>query len=294
MEIRERNRALKAKTIADFIEKCKVSGDPAYENRADFAEILQEVHASADRKAAQAAAREAQNVANTKTGANASSPARLWHPGMELVIAGVIGKLGTRYLGKYKKEELLKTLPKAFVALSEKKPFADEIDPSEEKAEAADGKIQTLVTPTNSWEVGEGGMYRTLNELAADTGRGFFIDYTKAPVSQVTIEFCEVFELDPWQLFSGDCTLYVVERASDLVRELEARGIPCAAVGMLTSDNDKAICHRETRSLLNRPGADELLKLLKADLKAEAVKDEAGKEEAGTQATGTEELRADV
>lgn len=250
MEIRERNRALKAKTIAQYIEKCNEGGAPAYQNREDYAWLTEKVTASAARKSAEQEAREKLNSQNA---------ANAFHPGMELVIAGVIGKYGTAFLGKYKKEALLKTLPKAFTALSEKAPFTETKPQPQEEAPAA----------AFSWEIGEGGMYRTLNELAADTGRGFFIDYTKVPVSQVTIEFCEVFEIDPWQLFSGDCRLYAVERASDLVRKLESEGIPCAAVGMLTGDNDKAICHRETRSLLNRPQPDELLKILKEELREE-------------------------
>lgn len=236
MEIRERNRALKAKTLKDFFEKCNVSGDAAWESREEFDFLKTKLSA--------AAASEEEEPEGAK-------------PGQELVIAGVIGKAGTCFLGKYRKEKLLTKLPKAFIELGEAEVMTKELVIPEE--------LSGLL----SWEVGEGGMYRTLNEIAKTAKGGFVVDYCKVPVSQVTIEFCEVFELDPWQMLSGGCVIFAADRGSDVIRVLEAAGIPCALIGLMSSDNDKVIAHRETRSLLNRPQPDEILKVLKEELRAE-------------------------
>ena len=84
----------------------------------------------------------------------------------------------------------------------------------------------------------------------------------KFPVRQETIEICELYRLNLYQLRSGGCFLIVTEDESRVVKELSARGIPAAVIGELTNNNDKIIQNGEDIRYIDRPAPDELEKIL--------------------------------
>lgn len=175
------------------------------------------------------------------------------HPGQEIVLCGYIGLAGTVYLAEEKADELEKTLPRHFIRSGiELKDMAD-ILPDPQTALQHGVKAMYLI--------GEGGLLNGLCRLASDSATGFRIDYEEVPVKQVTIECCEVFDLNPWQLMSGGCVMMVTEHGYETVRAFEQLGVPCRIIGYISSDKDKVICHGEIRSCLNRPQPDELLKV---------------------------------
>ncbi|MDO5408939.1 MAG: AIR synthase-related protein [Lachnospiraceae bacterium] len=175
------------------------------------------------------------------------------HPGQEIVLCGCIGLIGTVYLAEHEKEALGKTLPDHFIrsgaALADRTGILP--DPQEAK--------KTGVTAM--YQIGEGGLLNGLCRLAADSKTGFCIDYEEVPVKQVTIECCEVFDLNPWQLMSGGCVLMVTEHGYETRHVFEKLGVPCRIIGYISRDHDKVICHDDIRSCLNRPEPDELLKI---------------------------------
>ena len=79
---------------------------------------------------------------------------------------------------------------------------------------------------------------------------------------QETIEICELYRLNPYQLRSGGVFLIVTEDESRVVKELSARGIPAAVIGELTNNNDKIIQNGEDIRYIDRPAPDELEKIL--------------------------------
>lgn len=176
-----------------------------------------------------------------------------FYPGQEIVLCGYIGLAGTVYLAREKSGELNKYLPGHFIqsgaALEEMISVLPEPDLAQKHGVKA------------MYQIGEGGFLNGLCRLAGDSGTGFRIDYEEVPVKQVTIEFCEVFDLNPWQLMSGGCVMMVTEHGYETVRAFEHLGVPCRIIGYITADHDKVICHGDIRSHLNRPQPDELLKV---------------------------------
>lgn len=175
------------------------------------------------------------------------------HPGQEIVLCGCIGLAGTVYLAQHRAEELRKTLPGHFIRSGTSLEERIGILP--------DPEIARVHGVTAMYHIGEGGLLNGLCRLAADSATGFRIDYEAVPVKQVTIECCEVFDLNPWHLMSGGCVLMVAEHGYETVRAFEHPDAPCRIIGYISGDNDKAICHGEIRSCLNRPQPDELLKV---------------------------------
>lgn len=176
------------------------------------------------------------------------------HPGQEIVLCGYIGLIGTVYLAEEKGKELEKTLPRHFIQSGME--LKDMISILPEPEIAVKHGVKAM------YQVGEGGLLNSLCRLAADSSVGFRIDYEEVPVKQVTIECCEIFHLNPWQLMSGGCVMMITEHGYETVRAFENLNIPCRIIGYMSYDQDKVICHGEIRSHLNRPEPDELLKVI--------------------------------
>lgn len=175
------------------------------------------------------------------------------HPGQEIVLCGYIGLAGTVYLAEEKREDLEKTLPRHFIQSGVALKEIIRVLPDPETA------VKHGVSAM--YQIGEGGLLNGLCCLAADSPAGFRVDYEQVPVKQVTIECCEVFHLNPWQLMSGGCVMMITEHGYETVRAFEELGVPCRIIGYISHDQDKVICHEEIRSHLNRPEPDELLKV---------------------------------
>lgn len=99
-------------------------------------------------------------------------------------------------------------------------------------------------------------------EMAEASGVGLEIDLKKIPVRQETIEVCEFFGINPYQLISSGCMLMAAEDGNLLVRELEKAGIPATIIGKATAGNDRVLLNEEERRFLEPPKADELYKAI--------------------------------
>ena len=175
-------------------------------------------------------------------------------PGQEIVLFGYIGMAGTVYLAEERREELERVLPRHFVQSG--LALKDKICILPEPEIAVKHGVKAM------YQIGEGGLLNGLCRLAADSPTGFRVDYEEVAVRQVTIECCEVFHLNPWQLMSGGCVMMITERGYETVRAFETPELPCRIIGYISPDQDKVICHDEVRSYLNRPEPDELLKVI--------------------------------
>ena len=178
-------------------------------------------------------------------------------PGMDVVMSKWIGLQGTAQIAVLKKDVLEQRLPVRFVA------EAATFDKYMSVVPEARAAMKAGVCGMH--DVSGGGIFRALWELADIAQTGISIDLKKIPVKQETIEVCEVFGLNPYELLSGGALLMVTEDGEALVEELFREGIPAEVIGKLTDNNDKAIVNRgpdadETR-YLERPKTDEIDKI---------------------------------
>ena len=119
------------------------------------------------------------------------------------------------------------------------------------------------------------GMLRIIGEKEAELRERFtpaFIGQMKAydselcglskiAVRQETIEVCEHFRLNPYQLASGGSFLMLTENGEALADALNQKGIQAAVIGQLTDSNDKIIHNGEDMRYIDRPAPDELMKV---------------------------------
>ncbi len=106
--------------------------------------------------------------------------------------------------------------------------------------------------------VREGGVFGGLWELAAANGVGLVVDLKRIPVRQETIEVCEYFDLNPYELLAGGSLLIVTSNGGELVHELEKTGVPAAVIGRTTQGNDRIVCHGEESRFLEPSCSDQI------------------------------------
>ena len=88
------------------------------------------------------------------------------------------------------------------------------------------------------------------------------IDLRSIPVLQETVEICEYFDLNPYQIMSSGSMLMVAEDGAALKQALEAAGIRGTVVGKTTAGNSRILRNKDSVRYLDRPVSDELYKVM--------------------------------
>lgn len=101
--------------------------------------------------------------------------------------------------------------------------------------------------------VSRGGILAGLWEMAEEAGVGLEADLRKIPVRQETIEICEVFGENPYELSSGGCLIMTAENGNALVEALLQEGIPAVLIGRTTRGNDRVLYNEGRKQFLNKP-----------------------------------------
>ncbi|MCM1175770.1 MAG: AIR synthase family protein [Blautia sp.] len=174
-------------------------------------------------------------------------------PGQDVVVSKWIGLEGTVRLARERREELLTRYPARMI--DEAAGFERFLSIIPEAATARKSGVCGI------HDVSQGGIFGALWEMAGGAGVGLEIDLKKLPVRQETIELCEFYDLNPYELLSGGCLLMTAEDGNGLVMALEKEGMPAAVVGKTTDGNDRVLFHEEERRFLEPPKTDQLYKL---------------------------------
>ncbi|MBS6397929.1 MAG: AIR synthase family protein [Clostridiales bacterium] len=173
--------------------------------------------------------------------------------GDDVIVTKWIGIEGTSIIAKEKEEELKGFFSAPFV--EEAKGFDRFLSVVPEAEIAVKSGVSAM------HDVTEGGIYGALWELAEASGIGLEIDLKAIPVRQETIEICEYFRLNPYQLISSGCMLMTAPDGRGLVRELEKAGIRAALIGRCVEGKAKKVVNGEDTAYLERPKTDELYKI---------------------------------
>lgn len=174
-------------------------------------------------------------------------------PGNDIVVTKWLGLEGTSIIAKEKEQELLDRFSPGF--LREAQQFDRYLSVVPEAAVA----VKSGVTAMH--DVTEGGIFGALWELAEASGVGLEIELQKLPIRQETVELCEYFGLNPYELISSGSMLMASENGYDLARTLQQEGIPAAVVGKATFGNERLIYNGGEKRYLEPPKSDELYKV---------------------------------
>jgi len=174
-------------------------------------------------------------------------------PGQDLVVAGYAGLEGSRRIAREREQELQNWFSGAYIRQMQQVPDAA-LNMSQ-----ADWK---KLGATEWEEAAEGGIHTALWNLSGAYMTGFEIDLHKIPVKQETIEICERYDLNPYDLLCRNCVVLVADNGGHLVQTLETMGIPAQCIGTVNRGIKREICYGEVRGFMDRPKRDELYKIL--------------------------------
>ena len=172
---------------------------------------------------------------------------------LDIVVSKWIGLEGTVILAEEKENELLSRYPQNILWGAQS--FKQYLSVLPEAALAEESGVYMMHDMRN------GGIFGALWEISQRIGAGLSIDLKKIPVKQETIEICEFFELNPYQLLSGGGLIMLTENGKALVKKLEDAGIPAVVIGNTNSSNDKIVMNEEETRYLEPPVPDEIYKV---------------------------------
>lgn len=175
-------------------------------------------------------------------------------PGQDIVVTKWIGLEGTAILAKEKEEALLKHFNPELVRTAQ--------EFSRYLSVIQDAKIAREFGVSAMHDITEGGVFGALWEMAEGSGVGLDADLKAIPIRQETVEVCEFFGLNPYQIMSSGSMMIATDDGHGLVRALQQAGIHAAVVGRATDGNDRILRNGEDVRYLDRPQSDELYKVM--------------------------------
>ena len=174
-------------------------------------------------------------------------------PGQEIVMTKWAGLEGTILLAERYGDRLRERYPLHMIEAAAA--LKQQLSVIPEAATAAKSNVSAM------HDASTGGIFAALWELAESAGVGLAADLKKIPIKQETVEVCEFFGLNPYELLSGGCLLMTTDSGERLVQALEEVHIPAAIIGRTTDNNDRIVINEEESRFLERPKTDEITKI---------------------------------
>ncbi len=174
--------------------------------------------------------------------------------GHDIVVTKWIGLEGTYLLAEECTGELLRRFPVPMVERT--RSFGELLDIVPESAAAMMSGADYMT------DLSEGGIFAALWKLSGELGTGLDVNLKLIPVRQETIEYCNYFDINPYQIESAGSLLVVTANGEQLVEQLREQEIYAAVIGKTTDGNDKIIRNEEEIRYLDLPQPDSLLKIL--------------------------------
>lgn len=175
-------------------------------------------------------------------------------PEQDIVVTKWIGLEATTILAKEREEELRKRFPAGIVDTA--------IGFDQYLSVVPESRIAMKHGVTAMHDITEGGVFGALWEMASGAGVGLEVNLKKIPIRQETVEICQYFDLNPYQIMSSGSMMIATDDGYELVRKLEKAGIHAAVVGRTNAGNDRILRNGEDVRYLDKPQPDELYKVL--------------------------------
>lgn len=178
-------------------------------------------------------------------------------PGQQVILTKWAGLEGTLRIIDKEREKLRKRYAPVFLKQIEN--LKPEISALPEIEAAKKNGVSAV------YQAGEGGILAALWRLAKETGMGLDINLKHISIRQETIEICEYFRLNPYQLASAGSMLMVTDDGEALADLLRRSHTEASVIGSLTDNHDKIIRNGEEIRYIDRPAPDELNKLFREE-----------------------------
>ncbi len=177
-------------------------------------------------------------------------------PGEDIVLCGYVGLEGTLRILNEREEELRERFSPLFI--HQAKALKTQMHQTEAACEGLADKMSD-VGVSAVWQIRDGGIFAALWDMAEVSGTGLEVSLKKMLIRQETVEICEYYHLNPYQMTSVGSVLFAAARGGALVELLEKAGARAARLGAATAGNARVVTSGSERRFLNRPAPDELM-----------------------------------
>ena len=106
-------------------------------------------------------------------------------------------------------------------------------------------------------DVAEGGVFGAVWEFCERLDAGVELDLKRIPICQETVEICEYFDVNPYQLKGDGALLFLTHDSADVIRALKEQGIPAAVIGRVNDGNDRILINEDETRFLEPNRVDE-------------------------------------
>lgn len=180
-------------------------------------------------------------------------------PGEEIILCGTIGLEGILRILDEREEELAKRFVPTFIRQINGLKDQLFLDKAANEAKAFAMKNGILDTFAMQ-QIGSGGILAALWEIAEAAGIGMEIDLNQIAIRQETVEICEYYQLNPYQMTSTGAILMVTKDGAGLIKVLEKAGARAVRLGVTTADNARVITSGGETRYMDRPAPDEWMR----------------------------------
>ena len=169
--------------------------------------------------------------------------------GSDLVMTKSAGLAGAALLAKHYRENLHERYTYAFID----KAAARET----EMSVLPEIKIVKEHGVRHMHDVAEGGVFGAVWELCERISAGVELDLKKIPICQETVEICEYFDVNPYQLKGDGALLFLTHNSAAVIKALKEQGIPAAVIGRINDSNDRILVNEDETRFLEPNRVDE-------------------------------------
>lgn len=174
-------------------------------------------------------------------------------PNQDIVLVGYIGLEGMLRVMSEKEEELKERFVGTFI--NQIKACKSELMAVEAIRIAREEGVSAMQ------QIGKGGILAALWEVAEVAHLGMSVSLPDMTIKQETIEVCEFYHMNPYQLTSAGAVLMYTDQGKELVRVLQEAGITASLLGRTSDTRERIITGGAEVRYMDRPQPDELNKI---------------------------------
>lgn len=187
---------------------------------------------------------------------------------MDIVMTGFAGLKGSAILACKKYDVLRSRYPVSFLeGVRSKEELLWQIPEAAPAGKSGDCSAYSFSEKdiTAMYLLSEGGVFAGLWNMGKAAGVGLKIYRRDIPVRQETVEICNFFDVNPYQMQSEGSCLLLAESGYRLKKSLQEKGIFSEIIGFTTENNDRVVINGEEERYLEKRYEDALDLVMKED-----------------------------
>lgn len=183
---------------------------------------------------------------------------------MDIVMTGFAGLRGSVMLAREKYDILQSRYPVSFLeGAKRQETLLRQIPEAAPAGKSDDCSAYSFLDKgiTGMYLLSEGGVFAGLWNMGKSAGIGLNVYIKNIPIKQETVEICNFFDVNPYQMQSEGSCLLLSENGYRLKNGLLEKGIFSEVIGFATENNDRVVTNGEEKRYLQKNYEDALISL---------------------------------